>query len=239
MTGHKASMNRTFDSFAEMLAELHQDVERYTILDKRSALRQLATGPGLWLTIHYRFSRWVNLHLHLWVIRQIAKAFCFVLRMLFKIFLNCELPATADIGAGLFLPHPYNIVIHEAARLGRNCNLGHEVTVGWAGRGEKSGVPVLGDRVFIAPGAKVFGKITIGNDVAIGANAVVNKSLPNDAVAAGIPAKILSYESSKDFVICEENRASDRKSPTPIPTESIPVEPVPTESVSAKKVLSE
>lgn len=232
-------MSRTFDSFAEMLAELHQDVERYTVLNKRSALKELATSPGLWLTIHHRFSRWVNLYLHVWVIRLIVKAFCSGLRVLFKVFLNCELPATADVGAGLFLPHPYNIVIHEAARIGRNCNLGHEVTIGWAGRGEKSGVPVLGDRVFIAPGAKVFGKITIGNDVAIGANAVVNKSLPNDAVAAGIPAKILSYDGSRDFVVCEENRAIARKAPTPIPTEPISAEPVSTESIPAEKVLSE
>jgi len=51
----------------------------------------------------------------------------------------------------------------------------------------------------MAPGAKIFGPITIGNDVAIGANAVVTKDLPDNAVAVGIPARIISYEGSKDF----------------------------------------
>jgi serine O-acetyltransferase len=68
------------------------------------------------------------------------------------------------------------------------------------GRGENRGSPKLGDRVFVGPGACLFGSITIGNDVAIGANAVVTKDLPDNAVAVGVPAKIVSYKGSQDFI---------------------------------------
>ncbi len=68
----------------------------------------------------------------------------------------------------------------------------------------------LGDRVFIGAGAKILGLITIGNDVAIGANAVVTNSLPDRAVAVGVPAKIISYEGSFNFVLYE-NMENDPK----------------------------
>ncbi|WP_202807026.1 serine O-acetyltransferase [Planktothrix agardhii] len=85
------------------------------------------------------------------------------------------------------------------------------MTIGVGGRGEKSGCPVIGDQVFIGPGAKIFGKIRIGNDVAIGANAVVTKDLPDNAVAMGIPAKIISYEGSQDFVILGANNEINKE----------------------------
>ena len=84
--------------------------------------------------------------------------------------------------------------------MGEFCNLSQGVTIGQAGRGGEQYSPVIGDRVYIAPGVKIFGKVMIGNDVAIGANAVVTKDLPDNAVAVGIPAKIVSYDSSGDFV---------------------------------------
>jgi serine O-acetyltransferase len=99
------------------------------------------------------------------------------------------------------MPHTNGIVIHIDAKIGNYCNLGQQVTIGVGGRGEKRGTPKLGNRVFVGPGAKIFGAITIGNDVAIGANAVVTKDLPDNAVAVGIPAKVISYEGSKDFII--------------------------------------
>ena len=52
----------------------------------------------------------------------------------------------------------------------------------------------------MAPGAKIFGKITIGDNVAIGANAVVNKDIPDNAVVGGIPATIINFNSSVDFI---------------------------------------
>lgn len=58
--------------------------------------------------------------------------------------------------------------------------------------GTEAEVPIIGDNCFIGPGAKVFGKIKIGNNVAIGANAVVNKDVPSNVTVAGVPAKIIN-----------------------------------------------
>lgn len=62
------------------------------------------------------------------------------------------------------------------------------------GNSKYPGLPVIGDNVHISHGAIVFGGITIGNNVTIGANAVVNKPVPDNAIVAGIPARILRYK---------------------------------------------
>jgi serine O-acetyltransferase len=84
--------------------------------------------------------------------------------------------------------------------MGECCNLSQGVTIGQAGRGHERHVPIIGDRVYIGPGAKLFGRITIGNDVAIGANAVVTKDIPDNAVSVGVPARVINFNSSREFI---------------------------------------
>ncbi|MEP2103749.1 MAG: hypothetical protein ABJP02_16580 [Parasphingorhabdus sp.] len=67
-------------------------------------------------------------------------------------------------------------------------------------RGPNQGSPILGNGVFLAAGCKVIGKITIGNRAAVGANAVVTKPVPDDAVVGGIPARILSMNGSEGYI---------------------------------------
>ena len=62
---------------------------------------------------------------------------------------------------------------------------------------------VLGNRVFVGPGAKILGPVHLADDVAVGANAVVTKDLDDRAVAVGIPAKVMSHEGSFDFIVYE------------------------------------
>jgi serine O-acetyltransferase len=72
------------------------------------------------------------------------------------------------------------------------------VTIG--GRSASIGVPVIGDNVYISTGAKVLGDITIGNNCVIGANAVVISNVPDNTVAAGVPAKVIKQNiNPKDF----------------------------------------
>ena len=187
-----------------MLEELKADINRYTFGTKYYWLLTLLTRQGLWITTQYRLSYWVKFKFKVPIIRQILRFLLAIGQKLVEITTNSEFPNTVNIGKGLYIPHAYGIVVHFETQIGKYCNLGQQVTIGTGGRGEKAGVPIIGDRVFIGPGAKIFGKIKIGNDVAIGANAVVTKDLPDNAVAAGIPAKIISYKGSQDFIAYRE-----------------------------------
>jgi serine acetyltransferase len=82
------------------------------------------------------------------------------------------------------------VIIHARARIGRNCLIGSCVTIG--GKSGWYEVPQIGDNVEIATGAKILGPVRIGNNVIIGANAVVTKDVPDNCVVAGIPAKIIA-----------------------------------------------
>lgn len=92
------------------------------------------------------------------------------------------------------MPHAHGIVIHPAARIGVNCTIFHQVTIG--GRDAIRGAPVIGAGVLIGTGAKVLGGVVIGDGARIGANAVVLSDVPPGATAVGIPAKSVSFDRS-------------------------------------------
>jgi serine O-acetyltransferase len=111
-----------------------------------------------------------------------------------------SLPPEVMIGPGFYIGHYGGIVVHPEVVIGECCNMSHDVTIGLASRGEHFGCPTLGDRVYIGPGAKLFGKIVIGSHAAIGANAVVTRSVPEGAVAVGIPARVISDKGSREYI---------------------------------------
>ena len=90
-------------------------------------------------------------------------------------------------GPGLCIVHYGTIVVNPAARVGRNCRIHPSTSIG-----DYDGVPVLGDNIYIGPGAKLFGSITIGDNVAVGANSVVNRSFGSNVTIAGVPACVVS-----------------------------------------------
>ncbi|EAW38328.1 serine O-acetyltransferase [Lyngbya sp. PCC 8106] len=197
----------------DLFEALKVDIDRYVYTDSYSWLMIVLFKQGIWATIQYRFSRWVHIKVHVPVIRQLLKAFCAIWQKLIEIITGMEIPNRAEIGKGLYIPHTGGIYIHCDVKIGDYCNLSQEVTIGVGGRGEKKGCPQIGDQVYIAPGAKIFGPITIGNDVAIGANAVVTKDLPDNAVAVGIPAKVINYKGSQDFIKYRDKPESSVNTP--------------------------
>ncbi len=90
-------------------------------------------------------------------------------------------------GPGLVIYHLGPITINKLARIGNNCTLQQGVVIG-QNRSEEN-VPVIGDNVYFSPGAKVFGKVRVGNNVVIAPNSVVVKDVPDNSVVSGIPAK--------------------------------------------------
>lgn len=119
----------------------------------------------------------------------------------YKYKFNISISHHTPIGRGLYLGHVMNIVVSDYAQIGRNCNISHGVTVGQINRGERKGTPIIGDNVYIGPGAIVIGRIRIGNNVAIGANTVVTKDVPDNAVVVGAPGRVISLNGSTDYVM--------------------------------------
>lgn len=111
-----------------------------------------------------------------------------------------DIPITTSIGSGFYLGHFGAIVISHLATIGCNCNISHGVTIGIIPRGPRSGAPIIGNNVYFGPGSKVIGKIRVGNNVAIGANCVVTRDVPDNAVVVGIPAKVISFNGSDGYI---------------------------------------
>jgi len=119
---------------------------------------------------------------------KLLYAYYFISYKRFGMKLGYSIPPNV-CGKGISLPHYGTIVISKYAKIGENVKIHVCVNIG-AHIGNNA--PVIGDNCYFGPGAKVFGGIKIGNNVLIGANAVVNKSFDEDnIVLAGIPAKIV------------------------------------------------
>ncbi len=111
-----------------------------------------------------------------------------------------SIPFETQIGSGFYIGHFGGIVVNEACVIGKNCNISHGVTLGVANRGHKQGCPTIGDNVYIGPGAKIVGNITVGNFAAIGANCVVTNDVPDYGVVVGIPGRVISQDGSVGYV---------------------------------------
>lgn len=110
-----------------------------------------------------------------------------------------QVPIGTQIAEGLKFFHHGCIIIAMSAKIGKNASIHQGVTIGRVFAGAKAGVPTIGDNVVIFAGAKLLGNITVGNGAVIGANAVVVKDVPANAVVAGIPAKVISEDSNRCF----------------------------------------
>lgn len=102
---------------------------------------------------------------------------------------GADIPLNCDIGGGLLLPHPNGVVIHPSARIGPNCLIMQQVTLGTRGGPQ---APVLEGHVDVGAGAKVLGGIRLSAHSIVGANAVVLHDVPRGATVVGIPARITS-----------------------------------------------
>lgn len=100
---------------------------------------------------------------------------------------GAEIPLNCKIGGGLLLTHPNGIVIHPEAKIGVNCLILQQVTIGIG----KGGAPEIAGHVDIGAGAKILGPIKVGAHAQIGANAVVLKDVPSRGIAVGVPARII------------------------------------------------
>lgn len=138
---------------------------------------------------YYRIANWLYKH-HVPFLPK------FIWRLQYLLF-NSSVPASCEIGKGTKFGYGgIAVVLHARTVIGKNCMIGQGVTIG--GKSGWYEVPVIGDNVHISAGARILGPVRIGNNVIIGANAVVVKDVPDNCIVAGIPAKIIKENISMD-----------------------------------------
>lgn len=128
----------------------------------------------------------------------------FTYKVLYRILASwnhIEISSATQIGAGLYMNHPYCITINVASILGKNCNFHKGVTIGQENRGERKGTPTIGNNVWIGINATVVGKIVIGDDVLIAPNTYVNCDIPSHSVVFGNPCIIKHKEQATEGYI--------------------------------------
>jgi serine O-acetyltransferase len=101
---------------------------------------------------------------------------------------------TRDIGPGLIIQHGISTII-AARKIGANCWINQQVTIGYTNDYD---CPTLGDNVKVGCGAKILGNVIVGNNVLVGANAVVVKDAPSDCTVVGVPASIVRRKATRE-----------------------------------------
>jgi len=165
-------------------------------LTLRGFLRLLLLEPGFQLTFCVRLTELVA---HVPGFGRILRRLVwYPTTMLF----GCDFGVGVRIGGGLYLPHPFGIVVNADCKLGQNVTLLQGVTLGIIDPSQPA-CPVLEDGARVNAGAKLLGGITVGRAAVIGANAVVLHDVPAGRVAVGVPARILPAKSAPITVPAE------------------------------------
>lgn len=170
------------------------DKERYVDTKKKS---KIYTNPSFIITFWFRIGSWLSSKHN--IIAKIIRVIVGFFYKWFGTFTGIQIPFATNIGGGLIIRHYSGIVMAMSVNIGEYCTLHQDITLGRKFSGKKAGVPTLDDHVVIFPGAKIIGNVHIGSHAVIGANAVVIDDVPNNCVAAGVPARIVSQDSSKCF----------------------------------------
>ena len=147
----------------------------------RSTFEILTCYAGVHAVLGHRVTHW------LWLAG--AKSLARWLAQVMRLFTGIEIHPGATIGPRFFIDHGMGVVIGETAEIGADVTLYHGVTLGGTTLNHGKRHPTLGDRVVVGAGAKILGAITIGDDTRVGANAVVVKSVPANAVVVGVPGQ--------------------------------------------------
>ncbi|WP_124055103.1 serine O-acetyltransferase EpsC [Arcanobacterium ihumii] len=169
-------------SFTEQLKE---DLQAAVNHDPaaRSTFEVALVYPGVHALWAYRLS-----HI-MWTKSILLKLPARLLSQIVRSVTGIEIHPGAQLGRRLFIDHGMGVVIGETAEVGEDVTIFHGTTLGGTSMKKGKRHPTIGNRVTIGSGAKVLGPIVVGDDVQIGANAVVVKDVPDGMVAVGIPAK--------------------------------------------------
>lgn len=165
---------------------------------------------GQWLSIFQIWKKCFSPNLHfIYLFRKCQKyhqtpilgVFWKLILRHYQIKYGFQIYPETEIGEGFYLGHWGALVINPKTKIGRNCNIAQGVTIGQANRGKNIGVPTIGNEVWIGANAVIVGGIHIGDDVLIAPNAYVNTDVPSHSVVMGNPATIIPKEHATEGYI--------------------------------------
>lgn len=155
---------------------------------------------GFWATFQYRIA-------HFFLKKVTIPPFNFLFKLLnllsqkwIEILTGIQIPASAKIGHSFYIGHFGGIILNAQTVIGDNCNISQGVTIGISGQNEKRGVPVIGNNVYIGVNSVIAGKITIGDNVLIGACSLVTTDVNDNCVMLGVPASKISEKGSNGYI---------------------------------------
>ena len=162
----------------------------------KSKISILLTYPGVKALFFHRIANFFSKAKFDLIARLISQ--------LSRFFTGIEIHPKAEIGKNFFIDHGMGVVIGETSEIGDNVTIYHATTLGGISPSIKSNEqrdvkrhPTLKNNVVVGSGAQVLGPIVVGENAKIGANAVVTKDVPANAVMVGIPAKNINEDGSK------------------------------------------
>ncbi len=174
-----------------MVRMIRQDLQ--AVFDRDPAatgkLEVILTYAGFHALLAYRVSHWLKEHHVPFLPRAISQ--------LARWLTGIEIHPSARIGVGFFIDHGMGVVIGETAEIGDFVTLFQGVTLGGTGKERGKRHPTLGNHVVVGAGAKILGGIRVGDNVKIGANSVVLKSVPANSTVIGVPARIIKSEGER------------------------------------------
>jgi serine O-acetyltransferase len=159
--------------------------------------RHFLFTPGFKYTFWMRLTGWA-------ILRPATR---YTLGLVFKFILlhyrykyGIAIPEYTEVGPGLFINRFGGIYVNGDVVIGSNVNIGMMTLLGQANRGERTGSPTVGNRVFVGVGSSVIGRVHLGDGSVVGVNSVVTRDVPENAVVGGTPAKVLSTQGSEGYV---------------------------------------
>jgi serine O-acetyltransferase len=174
-----------------MFSSIRQDLRAVFDRDPAatSTLEVILTYAGFHALLAYRLGHWLFIHHIPFLPRAISQVA--------RILTGIEIHPAATIGQGFFIDHGMGVVIGETAEIGDYVTLFQGVTLGGTGKERGKRHPTLGNHVVVGAGAKILGGIRIGDNVKVGANSVVLKSVPPNSTVIGVPARVIKMEGNR------------------------------------------
>ncbi len=172
-------------------SDYRADVARYTSYTEHSGTRDVMAQQGLWALLQYRLASAVFRSSLPPAVRLSLLGSLYMWRKVIEVTTGISLPHTAVIGPGLYIAHFGHVIFNKDTEMGATCDVHQGVTIGVSDRGGRSGVPRIGEQVWIGPNATLAGPITIGDHVMISANSLVVRDVPSHTVVRGVPAEVV------------------------------------------------